>query len=100
MAGRLFVDGQHVHFAVNKVLGQDADNYTQQPTILVQLATLAMPSLIIHGARDPRPARVAQHLAECIPSAGYVALPNTGHLPWIEDPEMLKGVLRPFLIRL
>jgi pimeloyl-ACP methyl ester carboxylesterase len=49
---------------------------------------------------DPRPARAAQHLAQCMPSASYLELPHVGHLPWIEQPYFLKGVLRPFLTRL
>jgi proline iminopeptidase len=61
---------------------------------------LQIPTLIIHGALDPRPARVARHLAQCMPSASYVELPNVGHLPWIERPDLLRGALRSFLEQL
>src|SRR6266849_4760726 len=100
LAGQLFVDGLHVNFQVNQLLGNDADRFTQQSTLPEQLATLRVPTLVIHGERDPRPARVARQLAEIIPSASYVELPHVGHLPWIEQPEHLIGVLRPFLERL
>lgn len=99
-ARQLFVDGLHINFQVNQVLGEESDRFTQQPTMAEQAATLRIPTLVIHGALDPRPARVARHLAQCMPSANYIELPNVGHLPWIEQPDLLRGALRPFLTRL
>ncbi len=100
LARQLFVDGLHINFQVNRVLGKEGDRFTQQPTMVEQVAALRIPTLVIHGALDPRPARVARHLAQCMPSASYIELPNVGHLPWIEQPDLLRGVLRPFLTRL
>lgn len=100
LARQLFVDGLHINFQVNRILGKDGDHFTEQPTLMEQVAALQMPTLVIHGALDPRPARIARHLAQCIPSARYVELPNVGHLPWIERPDLLKGVLRSFLEKL
>ncbi|GCE29761.1 proline iminopeptidase [Dictyobacter alpinus] len=100
LARQLFVDGLHINFHVNRVLGKDGDRFTQQPTMIGQLATLRIPTLVIHGALDPRPARVSQHFAKLVPSASYLELPHVGHLPWIERPDLLRGALRPFLTRL
>jgi len=97
LSRQLFVDGLHVNFQVNQVLGKNADRFTQQSILPEQLATLRIPTLVVHGERDPRPARVARQLAEIIPSASYVELPRVGHLPWLEQPDLLRGVLRPFL---
>ncbi len=97
LARQLFVDGLHVNFQVNQLLGEDADHFTQQSTLPEQLATLRIPTLVVHGERDPRPARVARQLAEIIPSASYVELPQVGHLLWLEQPDLLRGVLRRFL---
>lgn len=99
-ARQLFVDGLHINFQVNQVLGKDGEYFIERSTMLEQVATLQIPTLVIHGARDPRPARVARHLAQCMPSARYVELPNIGHLPWIERPDLLRSVLRPFLEQL
>lgn len=99
LARQLFVDGLHINFQVNWALGKDGEHFAQQPTMVEQVAALQIPTLVIHGALDPRPARVARHLAQCMPSARYVELPNVGHLPWIEQPDLLRGVLRPFLER-
>lgn len=100
LARQLFVDGLHVNFQVNQVLGKDGKHFIERPIIVEQVATSQIPTLVIHGALDPRPARVAQHLAQCMPSARYVELPNVGHLPWIEQPDLLRRVLRPFLEQL
>jgi len=97
LARQLFVDGLHVNFQVNQFLGDDADHFTQQSTLPEQLANLRIPTLVVHGEHDPRPARVARQLAEIIPFASYVELPQVGHLPWLERPDLLRGVLRHFL---
>ncbi|GCE15118.1 hypothetical protein KTT_49770 [Tengunoibacter tsumagoiensis] len=65
--------------------------------MIEQVTTLRIPKLVIQGALDPHPTRVAQHFAKLVPSASYIELPHVGHLPWIEQPDLLKEVLRPFL---
>jgi proline iminopeptidase len=97
LARQLFVDGLHVNFHVNRVLGKDGDLFVQSSAIVEQVAALQIPTLIIHGTHDPRPARVAQHFAQCMPFASYIGLPNVGHLAWIERPNLLRDVLRSFL---
>lgn len=94
---QLFVGGLHVNFRVNQLLGDDADHFIQRSTLPEQLADLRIPTLVVHGERDPRPARVARHLSEIITSTSYVELPQVGHLPWLERPDLLRGVLRGFL---
>ncbi len=100
LARQLLVDGLHVNFRVNELLGDDAERFTQRSTLSKQLTALRIPTLVVHGERDPRPARVARQLAEIIPSASYVELPQVGHLPWLEQPDFLRGILRHFLERL
>jgi proline iminopeptidase len=99
-ARQLFVDGLHVNFQVNRVLWKNGRHFIERSIMVEQVAALQTPTLIIHGALDPRPARVARHLAQCMPSASYVELPNVGHLPWIERPDLLRGALRSFLEQL
>lgn len=97
LARQLLVDGLHINFQVNRMLWKDAERFTQQPSLIEQVRTLRVPTLIIHGALDPRPARVARHLAQCMPSASYLEFPQVGHLPWIEQPDLLREALRQFL---
>lgn len=100
LARQLFVDGLHINFEVNKVLGQSSDRFAQQKSMPEQLANLHIPALVIHGALDPRPARFARHLAGCIPSASYVEMPNVGHIVWLEQPERTCEILRAFLAQI
>src|SRR6266851_2910679 len=79
LARQLFVDGLHVNFQVNQVLGKNADRFTQQSSLPEQLAAQRIPTLVVHGERDPRPARVARQLADINPSSSYVELPHIGH---------------------
>src|SRR5260221_7278192 len=90
---QLFVGGLHVNFRVNQLLGDDAHHFIQRSTLPDQLADLRIPTLVVHGERDPRPPRVARQLSEIITSTSYVELPQVGHLPWLEPPDPLQVVL-------
>lgn len=69
-------------------LSQDASRY----------ATLAMPVLLLWGAEDTiTPLARAEALKRLLPSAELVALPGTGHIPTIENPEAFRGALLRFL---
>jgi proline iminopeptidase len=102
LAQQLFVENLHLHinFQVNKIPGEDGEHFEQQLNKNEQVASIQIPTLVIHGALDLRPARVARQLASCIPTAIYVELPDVGHFPWLEKPNLLRGVLRQFLERL
>lgn len=58
---------------------------------------LRVPTLVLHGDGDPRPAWPARELAELIPGARFVLLDDVGHEPFWERPEPLRGQLRGFL---
>src|SRR5260221_6962789 len=64
LARQLLVDGLHVNFQVNELLGDDAEHFTQRGTLFGQRTALRIPTLVVHGEHDPRPARVARQLAE------------------------------------
>jgi pimeloyl-ACP methyl ester carboxylesterase len=55
-----------------------------------ELRTLAIPSLVMSGARDPWfPTEVARAWAEAIPAAGLEVIDQAGHWPWLERPETI-----------
>ena len=58
---------------------------------------LRIPTLVIHGERDPRPAWAAREVADLLPDARFVLLPDVGHEPFWERPELLRSELRSFL---
>jgi proline iminopeptidase len=58
---------------------------------------LSVPTLIVDGARDPRPRTSVDSLAEALPHATRVTLADAGHLPWTESPSEFLGAVRDFL---
>ncbi|WP_298499025.1 alpha/beta fold hydrolase [uncultured Maritimibacter sp.] len=62
------------------------------------LASIRNETLILQGALDQAvPAAVAQSMAEAIPDAHLVTLPDAAHLSNIERPEAFNAALRQFL---
>jgi len=62
------------------------------------LRRAAMPALLIAGAVDRLvPPRRAQFMADLMPRASLLVLPDAGHLPTVEQPEAVNAALLPFL---
>ncbi len=62
-----------------------------------RLHQIAAPTLILHGTDDGiSPAENAENLAEAIPGARLQWLPEVGHSPNAEAPELFNGALRSF----
>lgn len=96
----LYGHGFAVNREANAQLGADADRFQAQADLPDRLRRLDAPTLVIHGERDPRPIRFAARVAELIPNAELVAMPNVGHFPRFEAPEVFTAALRTFLGRL
>ena len=96
----LHADGFAVNEEVNRVLGADANATIEIEQFREQVSRLDTPTLVLHGALDPRPARFAEQLAALIPGAALVVLPNVGHFPRFEDPDAFANAVGPFLERL
>lgn len=63
-----------------------------------QVSTIACPTLVICGAEDKMtPPRYAEHLAQQIPQARLVIIPQAGHMVMLEQPEAVAQTLRSFL---
>ena len=58
-----------------------------------------MPTLFIGGADDQRggPPDIMQGLADAVPGAQYVSVPNASHICNIQNPEGFNEVLAGFL---
>jgi pimeloyl-ACP methyl ester carboxylesterase len=65
-----------------------------------RLRRLTVPTLVVHGELDPRPVRFAARIAELVPGAELVVMPDVGHFPRFEAPESFAKTLRGFLGRL
>lgn len=67
--------------------------------LTVQTQGLRLPTLVIGGDADgASPPDVVKATADLIPGAAFHLLPS-GHLPPVEAPEAMAGILNPFLQR-
>jgi pimeloyl-ACP methyl ester carboxylesterase len=58
------------------------------------LGRLDCPTLVIWGAKDPYiPARFGRMYADRIPNSELLELPDAGHWPWIDRPDLVGRVL-------
>ena len=64
------------------------------------MGRLDVPALVIWGAHDPAvPVEQAWLQRESFPSAEVVVLDDSGHWPYLDDPEATAGAVIPFLER-
>jgi len=64
------------------------------------LPTIAVPTLLVAGAEDrTAPPAVMQRMAQKIPGAEYVLLPDCGHLGPMDQPDEFNHALEDFLER-
>src|SRR5262249_19551109 len=62
---------------------------------------ITVPTLIVHGTADKNvPFKHARNLAECVPQAKLVTIPNGGHTALITETELLRKTLVEFLTEL
>jgi len=62
------------------------------------LRPLDRPALVIWGKRDPYlPFWLAERQRDAFPRAHVVVLPNSGHFPFVDDPDTVRGAILPFL---
>jgi pimeloyl-ACP methyl ester carboxylesterase len=64
------------------------------PTLAARLAELQVPALVVWGESDGIvDVDYGRAYAEAIPGAGFEVLPNTGHVPQLENPKKLLSVI-------
>jgi pimeloyl-ACP methyl ester carboxylesterase len=67
------------------------------PTVLaaagLDLASLEMPALVVWGTQDPYiPASFARAYAGALANSELVELPDAGHTPWLDRPDVIERV--------
>jgi proline iminopeptidase len=67
------------------------------PELRRKLATLQVPTLILHGRHDPMPLAWAEELAGVLPVARLIVLERSGHVPHVEEAERTFAEIRRFL---
>lgn len=82
-----------INFAANNAL--TADMRSRPDSYLSGLAAgLECPVTFIHGAGDPRPVSAVRDLAAQVPHHTFELIPAAGHSPWLEEPALVRRVLR------
>ena len=58
------------------------------------LRALRMPALVVWGLKDPYlPARFGRAYADALPGAELLELPDAGHWPWLDRPDVIERVV-------
>jgi pimeloyl-ACP methyl ester carboxylesterase len=58
-----------------------------------RLASLQMPALVVWGAKDPYiPVSFGRAQAQALSQAELVELPDAGHWPWLDRPDVIGRV--------
>jgi proline iminopeptidase len=81
---------------VNKQINQSWKAYIQRPTLLRDIAHLALPALFIYGTNDIRPSWPVEQVAHLLPR-GRLQLLHADHYLWRDEPEQLGEHLRRFV---
>ena len=73
----------------------------EPPAAGPRLGELAVPTLVVIGTLDEPPSRsLAARIADAIPDAELVTMPDVAHLPSLEAPDAFDAVVAAFLERL
>ncbi len=82
---------------VTRAVSDDWRRIVATRNLAAELRTLRVPALVVHGARDPRPSRLAANVAGQLPNARFSLIDGCGHDPSPEQPAALKAELTRFL---
>ncbi|HEY3558577.1 MAG TPA: alpha/beta hydrolase [Kribbella sp.] len=81
-----------INFAANSALG--AVGRATDDELKAMAASIQAPVTFVHGSEDPRPAWAVRDLAGHVPNHTFHLIPAAGHSPWLEQPDLVREVLR------
>lgn len=69
-----------------------------RPDMTGLLPSIRVPTLVLVGQEDAiSPPAEMRAIAEAIPNARFVEIPDAGHMTTMENPQAVNGALRPFV---
>lgn len=87
-----------VNLECNATIGAETKRWDFE-AVLTGCRSIGVPTLLVHGADDPRPPFAIDDLAGAIPDAEVTVVDHAGHYPWLERPGAVASAVRPFLRR-
>ena len=103
---RPFVDRMYADFdrgtkrAVLRLYRASGDTAGLSSSVTAALEPLRRPALVVWGARDPYiPVEQAHRQGRAFAVTDVVILPDSGHWPFVDDPEAVAAAVLPFLRR-
>ena len=75
-----------------------ADHFARK-TLAEKLPAARLPALFAHGESDPLPVRTSTETAALIPGALVETIADSGHFPWLEQPERFRAAVEQLLAR-
>jgi pimeloyl-ACP methyl ester carboxylesterase len=70
-----------------------AQHYDWRP----EVSAIRTPTLVIHGALDPLPVETSLEIASLIPDSTHALIPDAGHMPFWEAPDVFFPLVERFL---
>jgi proline iminopeptidase len=89
--------GFEIEAAVSEALLAERGQWLHDTAIRDTVLGLDVPVLLVNGRADPRPGAPAAELARTMRRAELLVLPDAGHYPWLECPDVVATALRGFL---
>lgn len=93
----LIDSGFEIEAAVREAILAERGRWLHDTAIRDAVLGLDVPVLMVNGRADPRPAAPAAELARTMRRAELLVLPDAGHYPWLECPDVVGTALRGFL---
>jgi proline iminopeptidase len=81
---------------VQRSVWDSLNDYDLLPALARVRARLGMPTLVVHGREDPIPLASSAAVADAL-GAELVVIDGSGHVPYVERPEILFSTLERFL---
>ena len=81
---------------VQRSVWESLTDYDLLPGLARVRARLGVPTLVVHGREDPIPLASSTAVAEAL-GAELVVIEGSGHVPYVERPEILFATLERFL---
>lgn len=69
----------------------------KQKELEAKLSTISVPTLIIHGDYDPIPISSSEYIQQQIAASQLVVMDQSGHFPFVEQPEQFVDTVQGFL---